>query len=150
MSAGRAGVLVAAVLAACEPAEPDQSGRKGGIEVVGGFAYANAGKTAAAYLSLSNRGKVEDTLLAMSSILADSVTLHESVSQGGMVTMTQVEHLVLPEGMSTEMAPGGLHLMLSGLKVSLVAGRKLPLVLEFARAGRLELELPINSYGERQ
>ena len=55
--------------------------------------------------------------------------------------------LVMPGGMVVEMAPGDLHLMLLHLRVAM-SGKKLPLRLWFARAGLLEIELPITRYGE--
>jgi copper(I)-binding protein len=133
---------------ACEKRTTDQDAR-GGIEILGGFAFVPVSTETAAYLSFSNHGSIEDTLLSISSPLADSVTLHDSRNEGGLVRMEAVERLVLPPGTSIEMEPGGLHLMLTSLKVGLTAGKRLPLVVTFARAGRLEVAVPIERYGRQ-
>jgi copper(I)-binding protein len=45
------------------------------------------------------------------------------------------------------LAPGGLHIMLSGLGEQLVEGNTLPLSLTFEHAGSIELEVPIKGMG---
>ena len=139
---------VAILVAACEKRTRDQDAR-GGVEIVGGFAFVPVSTEMAAYLSFSNHGSTEDTLLSVTSTLADSVTLHDSRSEGGRVLMEAVERLALPAGTSIEMEPGGLHLMLTRLKVGLTAGKRLPLTVRFARAGSLEVAVPIERYGRR-
>lgn len=143
---GVAGLALA--LAGCEKDAPDH-GVRGGIEIIGGFAFAPVSTEGAAYLSMSNRGSIEDTLLSVTSTLAGKVTLHDSRADGARVRMEEVERLALPAGTSIEMAPGGLHLMLTELKVALPAGKRLPLTVTFARAGVLEIEVPIERYGTR-
>lgn len=140
-------VLFCCAGVACDHPEAGQA-RAGDIIVLGGHAYTPVGLEAAAYVSLRNTGRVEDTLLSIGSPLADTVTLHDSRQEGGVVRMVQLDQLVMPPGLVVEMAPGGLHLMLSRLRVAMQAGKKLPLRLQFARAGMIEIDVPIVRYGE--
>jgi copper(I)-binding protein len=140
-------LLLAFHSAGCEPAE-DQPGRAGDMVVLGGFAYAPVGPEAVAYLTIQNQGPAPDTLVSVESPFAGLISLHDSRTTGGQVSMEPVERLDLPPGLVIEMAPGGLHLMLTELRMALPAGKQLPLTLRFARAGPLEIEVPINRYGE--
>ena len=136
-------------LAGCDEAAPDQGGPTGGIEVIGGYAFAPVSTEAAAYLSLSNGDGAADTLLTVTTPYAGRVTLHDSRSDGARVRMEELARLELPGGTSVEMEPGGLHLMLTDLKVALPVGHQLPLTLTFARAGVMNIEIPIERYGAR-
>jgi copper(I)-binding protein len=128
---------------------PAGPGHAGGIEIIGGFAYSPVATEAAAYLSLTNRGSTEDTLIGVTSPYAGKVTLHDSRLEGGLVRMEGVDRLALPAGISIEMAPGGLHLMLTELKLALPPGEQLPLTVTFARAGAVAVSVPIERYGAR-
>ena len=148
MTASAPGVLLLAVLfLACDSPEADRA-QAGDIIVLGGHAFTPVGPEAAAYVSLKNSGRIEDTLLAVGSPISDTVTLHESSREGGVVRMVQLNQLVIPAGMVVEMAPGDLHLMLLHLRVAMQSGKQLPLRLWFARAGLLEVEVPITRYAE--
>jgi periplasmic copper chaperone A len=46
-----------------------------------------------------------------------------------------------------KLAPGGLHLMLLDLKGPLKQGDKLPITLEFERAGKVSLSLDVQGIG---
>ena len=147
MASAPCAILLSVLFLACGPPEADRA-QAGDITVLGGHAFAPVGPQAAAYVSLKNSGRTEDTLLAVGSPISDTVTLHESSREGGIVRMVQLNQLVMPAGMVVEMAPGDLHLMLLHLRVAMQSGKKLPLRLWFARAGLLEIEVPISRYGE--
>jgi copper(I)-binding protein len=144
---GIALLLLALHAAGCRPGE-DQPGRAGDVVVLGGFAYAPVGPEAVAYLTIQNLGREPDTLVSIESPFAGRISLHDSRTTGGQVRMEPVERLDLPPGLVIEMAPGGLHLMLTELLMGLPAGKQLSLRLRFARAGMIEIEIPINRYGE--
>jgi copper(I)-binding protein len=50
---------------------------------------------------------------------------------------------VIAQGKALSMRPGGMHVMLTGLKAPLRAGSRLPLTLRFARAGIVRTSVPI-------
>jgi hypothetical protein len=77
--------------------------------------------------------------------VAERVELHSMQMQGDVMRMRQVDAIELPAGATVELAPGGLHLMLMGLKSPLKAGERLPLVLRFEKAGELKTELVVGN-----
>jgi copper(I)-binding protein len=90
--------------------------------------------TAAAYLTLHNMGPA-DRLVGASCACAAAVTLHTTVNQGGVARMVEEKSVALPAGGQVSFAPGGRHLMLTGLKAPLRAGAKADIVLRFEKAG---------------
>lgn len=92
--------------------------------------------TAAAYLTLHNRGPA-DRLVGASCACAAAVTLHTTVDQGGVARMVEEKTIALPAGGQVAFAPGGRHLMLTGLKAPLRAGARADIVLRFEKAGAI-------------
>jgi len=97
---------------------------------------AAAGQTGAGYLSITNRGRTADRLIAASSAAAARVSLHESAMVGSVATMRPVDAVTIPVGATVAFRPGGLHLMLEGLKRPLKVGGRVAVTLVFAKAGR--------------
>jgi len=78
----------------------------------------------------------DDVLIAASSPIAEHVTIHRStVSSKGLSTMEPVARLKIPARSRVTFAPGGLHVMLTGLRHRLVAGQTFTLKLTFDKAG---------------
>jgi copper(I)-binding protein len=100
---------------------------------------------AAIYLWITNRGSQADRLLSVSSPLAASAGMHSTTMRQGMMRMRAVETVDLPPGVAIKMEPGGLHIMLQGLKQPLDAGSSLPLILEFRDAGMLTVQVPVKA-----
>jgi copper(I)-binding protein len=99
----------------------------------------------AAYLQIENRGNTAHTLVSAGSSVADKVEVHEHVHLDGLMKMQQVELLTIAPGETVVFEPGGYHLMMFGLKQSLVAGERFPLTLEFSDAGSIEVEVNIGA-----
>ncbi|HXQ30534.1 MAG TPA: helical backbone metal receptor [Steroidobacteraceae bacterium] len=98
---------------------------------------------AAGYLEVRNLGG-PDLLTGASSPLAERVEFHESRVEGGIARMRPVDSLPVAAGARLVFAPGGLHLMLLGLRAPLTAGLRVPLVLSFATAGAVATELVVD------
>ncbi len=64
--------------------------------------------------------------------------------------MEPVEALDLAPGQTVEMKPGGLHIMLMGLKAPLKKGGKLILELSFEKAGKITVEVPVAGVAANQ
>lgn len=112
------------------------------IEVAGAWIRpAQAGMNGAGYMTLVNRGRLADRLIGASSPAAAQVSLHRSLEIGGVMTMRAVPVLDLGRGARVSFAPGGLHLMLEGLRRPLLPGQSVPVSLIFARAGRVRVTL---------
>lgn len=86
-----------------------------------------------------------DRLLGGTTPLAERFELHSMTMQGDVMQMRQVEAIALPAGQKVELKPGGLHVMLIGLKQPLALGSKVPVTLRFERAGEVKIEMTVMS-----
>jgi periplasmic copper chaperone A len=100
-----------------------------------------ASRPGAAYLTLTSAGG--DRLVAIGTPVADQVMLHATDQVEGISRMSHLETLELPPGQAVTLAPGGMHLMLMGLREKLVEGESFPLKLRFEAAGEISVEVPI-------
>lgn len=57
--------------------------------------------------------------------------------------MVHLDALDLPAGQTVRFAPGGMHLMLTGLTGKLLEGARFPPILAFERAGEITVEVPV-------
>jgi len=101
----------------------------------------------AAYMTLDNRGTEPDRLVAAESPAAERVEIHAHLMEGGIARMREVEAIEVTPGSATVLQPGGLHVMLMGLRAPLAEGATLPLTLVFERAGRIEVEARVLGLG---
>jgi len=92
---------------------------------------------AAAYLTLHNGGTQPVVLSGVRSVDATAAMIHQTTIVNGQSTMRAHEPLRLAPGETVRFAPGGLHIMLHGLKRPLAAGDEVPLVLLLEGAGNL-------------
>lgn len=97
----------------------------------------------AAFMTLHNRGDKANAVVAASSPAAEVVELHTHTMDGGMMKMRRVEQIDIPAGGETELKPGGLHIMLIGLKEQLNPGMKVSLTLKFADGSESTIEAPV-------
>ena len=103
-------------------------------------------QVAGGFLKIDNKGNA-DQLIGASSPAAGEVQLHEMAMDGNVMKMRQVKDIPIPAGGSVELKPGGYHLMFLNLKGPFVAGQTVPVKLKFAKAGEMELKLPVNAVG---
>jgi copper(I)-binding protein len=98
----------------------------------------------AAYLTLAGGAKA-DTLKAVSTKRAASVEMHTVEQRDGVMKMRQLDAVEVPAGTLVQFAPGGMHLMLIGLKSPLVAGEHFEMQLEFAVAGSRSVNVEVRA-----
>lgn len=106
-------------------ARPTVAGQQGG----GGF--------------LTITSPVADRLLGGSTPAAERFELHSMTMKGDVMEMRQVPAIELPAGRAVKLEPGGLHVMFMGLKQPLAAGSKLPVTLQFEKAGEVKVEFEV-------
>lgn len=106
---------------------------------------AGMGMVSAAYMRLRNNGSAADRLLRAESDVAQAVELHISEMQGGVMTMRPIEYIEVPANGEAELKPGGMHVMLIGLKRELKAGETVSLVLVFEKAGRINVQAEVRA-----
>ena len=115
----------------------------------GGFAVAPVGGGAAtAYPVIRSTVALVDTIVSLTSPDAESVHVHRTEREGGLLVMRRVENLPIPPGTPVRMAPGGLHLMLEGLTRPLRPGDTITLRLQFRLQGPRTVQLPVLAYEE--
>ena len=114
-----------------------------GITVRDAWMRATAeGKNGAVYFVLQNDSTQQDELIDVSSNLADAVEMHESSMVAGtdVMQMRQVSSVALDAGSEVTFAPGGLHVMLVGVKNELKVGDMIEILLHF----RNHADIPVN------
>ena len=154
--------LVAAVLLAAAAAFPvaaqaqtahDQAAaapasKIGELEVSGGWARAMlpGQPIGGAYLTIVNRGGEADRLVGVVSPAAGKVEIHTMKMENDVMVMRPLtEGLEIPAGATVTLEPNGLHLMFMDVREPFQAGGSVPVTLDFAKAGRLELSLPVQA-----
>jgi copper(I)-binding protein len=100
-------------------------------------------KTAAIYMVLMNHGMETDVLKGVSTPAADHASAHQTIDDNGVMKMREIEKLELNPHDTVTFAPGGNHIMLMGLKAPLKAGDTLPLVMTFAKAGEVKIDVQV-------
>jgi copper(I)-binding protein len=104
-------------------------------------------QVAGGFLKIENKGNIADQLVSASSPVAGEVQLHEMAMDGNVMKMRQVKDIAVPAGGAVELKPGGLHLMFMNIKTPLTAGQTVPVKLKFAKAGDIEVKMPVNAMG---
>jgi len=98
-----------------------------------------------AYLSITNNGTEPEVLTGASSPAAASVQFHQTTISDGMARMRPLTEVTIAPGATVKLEPGAIHLMLVDLKAPLVAGKSVPLTLEFRNAGNITVQLTIDA-----
>lgn len=141
-------VSAAVALALLLPAMPALADAARNLQVLSPWLRATPpGSTVAAgYLTLRNTGNSDLKLVGVSSPLAQSCEIHQSIDQNNRAEMRPVTGgLVVKAGQTLSMAPGGYHLMLMGLNHPLVAGSSGTLALLLGDGSRLQVTAPVRA-----
>ena len=101
----------------------------------------------AVFMKIENQGQADDKLLSASSDVAAMVGIHEHVMEGDVAKMRPVDFVPLPAQSTTELKPGGYHIMLMGLNEPLVEYGSFHLTLTFEKAGSIEVEVQVEEAG---
>lgn len=103
-----------------------------GVETA--WARTTGGRTtsAAVYLTLHNLDHDALTLTSVSTEAAETVEIHKSFMEDGVMRMQPAGALTIPVEGTLELAPGGLHVMLTKLRAPLAEGDIFPITLHIA------------------
>lgn len=108
----------------------------------------NGAKIAGGYLTIENKGAAPDRLIGGSGDIAGKVEVHEMSVNNGVMTMRPLDKgLAIEPGKTVKLAPGGYHLMMFDLKGPLKQGEKVPVTLEFEKAGKVNVSLDVQGVG---
>jgi copper(I)-binding protein len=98
-------------------------------------------EVAGAFLTVTNTGDADDSLTSVTSDLAGTVEIHETVDNA----MRQAGALPVPAGGALELARGGSHLMLLDLSRKPVEGETVSLELRFETSDPIALDVPVEA-----
>lgn len=84
------------------------------------------------------------TLVGIESDVSRSAEIHSMRHQNGVMQMRAQKQLDVPAGQSIDLAPGGTHLMLLGLKKPLKAGEWLQLQVTFVDVADVKTIVPVS------
>jgi copper(I)-binding protein len=141
-----AAVLSALAVTSAHPGEA----RAGDLVITQAWSRAtpSGAKIAGGYLGIENKGATPDRLLGGSADIAGKVEVHEMTMNNGVMTMRPLDKgLVIDPGKTVKLAPGGYHLMITDLKSPFKQGDKVPVTLEFEKAGKVALSLDVQGVG---
>jgi copper(I)-binding protein len=142
-------IACAALAAYVAPARADEV-KAGDLVISQAWSRATpkGAKTGGGYLTIENKGGAPDRLIGGSTDVASSVQVHEMSMEGGVMKMRPVENgLTIEPGKTVKLAPGGYHLMMMDLKQPLKRGERVPVTLEFEKAGKATVSLDVEGVG---
>jgi copper(I)-binding protein len=124
--------------------------RAGDLVISQGWSRATPGgaKIGGGYLTIENKGTTPDRLIRCSGDIAGKIEPHEMAMKNGVMTMRPLDNgLAIEPGKTVKLAPGGFHLMMFDLKSPLKQGDKVPVILEFEKAGKVTISLDVEGLG---
>ena len=105
-----------------------------------------AGFSAAVYLQASNVGASAIGLTALGTEIAESVEIHETRHEEGLVRMVHLpEGVWIPAGETLSFEPGGHHIMLNELAVDLEVGESFELRLAAEPGELVTIEVDVRA-----
>ena len=143
-------MLAAFALALCAAPAAADDVKAGDLVISQAWSRATPGgaKVAGGYLTIENKGAAADKLVSVSADIAGKAEVHEMAMDNGVMKMRPLDKgLVIDAGKTVKLAPGGFHLMMMDLKAPLKQGDKLPLTLQFEKAGKVAVTLDVQAVG---
>jgi periplasmic copper chaperone A len=130
------GFVMISLLGGCASAATE------GVEVREAWARPAAqGGNGAAYFVI--RSSEADEIVGVSSEVANAVEMHESIMSGDVMEMHHLESIPLEAGGEVRFEPGGLHIMLIGLKQDLKSGDEIEITLHFMNYEDLTVKVTV-------
>src|ERR1700753_3229090 len=140
---------IAGVLA---PAARAEDVKAGDLEIQQAWTRATPGgaKIGGGFVTVENKGSAPDKLVGASGDFAGKIEVHEMPMNTGVMKMRPVEGgVTIDPGKTVKLAPGGFHLMMMDLKNPLKQGDKMPVTLEFEKAGKVAVSLDVEGVGAK-
>src|SRR3954466_3386923 len=140
----------AALLAVLGASAHAQEVKAGDLVITQPWSRATPGgaKIAGGFLTIENKGAAPDRLIGGAGDGAGRVEIHEMSMNNGVMTMRPLDKgLAIEPGKTVKLAPGGYHLMMFDLKGPLKQGEKVPVTLEFEKAGKVNVSLDVQGVG---
>lgn len=145
---GRALLVLMCLGVFAAPAAHAHAYKAGSLDIHHPWARPSTGKTGAVYFVLKNNGTTDDALVGVETDVAEKAQIHTMTMDGDVMRMRQLDKLDIPAGKTVAVAPGGIHIMLIGLKAPLKSGDKFPMKLVFEKAGSVEVSVYVQTTEE--
>jgi copper(I)-binding protein len=101
-------------------------------------------KVAAGFLKITNEGKEDDRLMAVSADVAGKIQIHGMTVENGIMKMFELEGgLAIPAGQTVELKSKSNHVMFMNLTALPPEGQSFKAVLTFEKAGKVQIEFKI-------
>lgn len=114
-------------------AEVSISPKTQSVQILSAWARPTTGPSGAVYLELYNSTEKDRTLIEakVCGTICDHAELHTHIHEGDIKRMRPIKGIVIKAGKTKSFKPGGLHIMLMGLKAPFREGQKVPITLVF-------------------
>jgi periplasmic copper chaperone A len=100
------------------------------------------------YLTITNMGSAPDRLIGGTASFAKSVEVHEMKMDNGIMKMRELaDGLEIKPGQTVTLDPSGYHLMFTGLTQPLKQGEHVKVTLDFAKAGKVDIDFAVEGMG---
>lgn len=111
------------------------------------FETAKSAKVGGGYMTITNTGSSDDTLIEVRVADISRIELHLSATDAnGVATMTEQEGgIPLPAGEAVSLMPGGLHVMFMGLSDPFEIGETISATLVFETAGEIDVAFDVTA-----
>jgi copper(I)-binding protein len=144
-------LIVAAVLAAWTalPAQAEDV-TIGGLKISAPWARATpkGASVGGGYMKITNTGTAPDRLVGGSTDICRRFEVHEMKMEGGVMKMRPLaDGIEIKPGQTVTLDPSGYHVMLVGLNKQLMQGDHFKATLEFARAGKVDVDFTVEGIG---
>ncbi len=100
-----------------------------------------------AFMVIKNNGDKDVKVLKADNPASKVTELHTHINDGGVMKMRPVPAIEVKAKGEAVLKPGGLHVMLIGLRRPLKEGERIALALTFERAGTIEIEARVEKAG---
>jgi uncharacterized protein YcnI len=102
----------------------------------------------AGYLRITNTGATPERLLGGATANDARIETHDMKMEDGVMKMRALaQGIEIAPGATVELKPGGMHLMIVGLKQGLKAGESVPAKLQFEKAGSVPVTFNVVAMG---
>ncbi len=100
------------------------------------------------YMKITNTGATPDHLVGGSTDISRRFEVHEMKMENGVMKMRPVANgIEIKPGQTVELNPGGYHVMFVALKKQLMQGDHFKATLEFAKAGKIDIDFTVEGIG---
>jgi copper(I)-binding protein len=100
------------------------------------------------YMTITNLGSEADRLIGGATAISKSVQVHEMKMDKGIMKMRELANgLEIKSRQTVTLDPEGYHIMFVGLKQQLKKGQHFKVTLQFAKAGKVEIDFTTEGIG---